>query len=458
MNPGRFSLVRATLWNSLRSLKLTLVTLFLLAGGSVFGTLLPQNLPLSEYQHRLGPVVARLIQIFQLHDMYHSWWFFGLLGLFAANLAACSLHRLPGVWTQVTNPDLTPSANRLQSRPQYCTWQEPGAVEVVAQNFTHLIRRRFADVRRTEKDGVIWLFAQRQAWSRFGAYVTHVAILIILLGGVVGGIWGFRGYVTIAEGQSVDHLILQTAQSTRPLGFSVRCDQFSVDYYPGSDRPREFRSLLTVLENGKEVAGQVRVPVRVNYPLHYRGMTFYQSDYGVDAYVFRFLVTPQSGGDSFELVMSSDKTASLPDGTSVAIAGYVPDFDGQGPVAGLEIFYPGGERGRAMAFHDPELISKDGASPYAFRLMSIEQRFYTGLQVNSDPGVPLVWFGCLLLVVGTLAAFYFSHQRLWVQLQEENGAIHVLLAGYAHRQREAFAQRFENLCRDLQQGVSKEQP
>lgn len=458
MNPGRFFLVPATLWNSLRSLKLTLVTLFLLAGGSVLGTLLPQNLPLSEYQHRLGPVVARIIQILQLHDMYHSWWFFGLLGLFAVNLAACSLHRLPGVWRQITHPDLTPSASRLQSRSQYGTWQEPGTVEAVAQNLTPIIRSRFANVQRSEKDGVIWLFAQRQAWSRLGAYVTHMAILIILLGGMVGGKWGFRGYVTIAEGQSADHLILSTAQSARPLGFSVRCDQFSVDYYDGSDRPREFRSILTILENGREVPGQVRVPVRVNHPLHYRGMTFYQSDYGVDAHLFHFLVTPQSGGESFELVMPSDKTASLPDGSSVVIAGYVPDFDGQGPVAGLEIFSPGGERGRAMAFHDPELISKDRGAPYVFRLMSIEQRFYTGLQVNSDPGVPLVWFGCLLLVAGTLAAFYFSHQRLWVQLQEEGGAIRVLLAGHAHRQQQAFAQRFENLCRELQQGVSKEQP
>lgn len=458
MNPGSFSLLHATLWNYLRSLKLTLVTLFLLAGGSVLGTLLPQNLPLSEYQQRLGPVAARIIQLLQLHDMYHSWWFLGLLGLFAVNLTACSVHRLPGVWKQITTPDLTPSASRLQSRSHYCTWQESGSVEVVAQSLTHIMRSRFAAVRRSEKDGVVWLFAHRQAWSRLGAYVTHLAILIILLGGVVGGKWGFRGYVTVAEGQSVDHLILSAAQSIKPLGFSLRCDQFSIDYYDGSDRPREFRSIVTILENGREVPGQVRVPVRVNHPLHYRGMTFYQSDYGVDAHLFRFLVTPQSGGDSFELVMSSDKTASLPDGTSVAIAGYVADFDGQGPVAGLEIFYPDGERGRAMAFHDPELISGDRNAPYGFRLLSIDQRFYTGLQVNSDPGVPLVWLGCLLLVAGTLAAFYFSHQRLWVQLQEENGATRVLFAGHAHRHQEAFAQRFENLCRDLQQGVSKEQP
>lgn len=458
MNSGKLNLVHAALWSYLRSLKLTLVTLFLLAGGSVLGTILPQGLPLSEYQQRLGPVAARILQVLQLHDMYHSWWFLGLLGLFALNLAACTVHRLPGVWRQIAAPDLTPPDSRLQSRSHCCSWQESVFPELVAQRLTEVIHSSFAPVQRSEKDGVVWLFAHRQAWSRLGAYVTHLAILIILLGGVVGGVLGFRGYMTIAEGQSVDHLTLSPAQNIRPLGFSVRCDQFTVEYYENTDRPREFRSLLTLLENGREVPGQMRVPVRVNHPLRYRGMTFYQSDYGVDAHLFRFSVTPQAGGDTFEMEMSSDKAASLPDGTSVVVAGYVADFDGQGPAAGLELFYPGGERTRAMAFHDPELISGDRSAAYAFRLLSIDQRFYTGLQVNSDPGVPLVWLGCLLLVAGTLSAFYFSHQRIWVQLQSESGATHVLFAGHAHRQQEAFARRFESLCRDLQQGVSKEQP
>ncbi len=458
MNPGSFPQLHATLWNRLCSLKLTLVTLFLLAGGSVLGTILPQGLPLSDYQQRLGPVAARIIQVLQLHDMYHSWWFMGLLGLFAVNLVACSVHRLPGVWRQVAVPDLTPPTSRLQSRAQSCTWQESQSPEQVAQRLAAMVGSRFARVRRNEKDGTIWLFAHKQAWSRLGAYVTHLAILVILLGGVIGGFGGFQGYVTIAEGQSVDHLSLSATQGVKPLGFSVRCDQFTVDYYDNSDRPREFRSLLTILEDGREVPGQVRVPVRVNHPLQYRGLTFYQSGYGVDAYLFRFSVTPKTGGEPFELVMPSDKSGSLPDGTSVVIAGYVPDFDGQGPAAGLQLFYPDGEHGRAMAFHDPELISGDRSAPYAFRLLSIDQRFYTGLQVSRDPGVPIVWIGCLLLVVGTLAAFYFSHQRLWLQLHSEGGATRVICAGHAHRHQEAFARRFENLCVDLQQSVSKEQP
>lgn len=455
MNSGTPSSVAASLWNGLRSLKLTLVTLFLLAGGSVLGTILPQNLPLSEYAHRLGPAVARIIHFLQLDDMYHSVWFLGLLGLFAVNLGACSLHRLPGVWQQVVRPDLAPSEAWLKSRSVGCRWLDPRPPGHVVQELIGKVRGRFGTVRCTERDGAIWLFAQRYPWARLGAYVTHLAILIILLGGVVGGMAGFRGYVNIAEGQTVDHISLSGGEGAKPLGFGVRCDQFSIDYYENSDRPREFRSLLTIFEDGREVPGWAKVPVRVNHPLRYRGLTFYQSGYGVDAHLFRFIVMPRDG-QPFELEVSSDRMALLPDGTSLVIAGYVSDFDGQGPAAGLQLMYPDGRQGRAMAFHDPDLRAAGDGDSYAFRLLSLEQRWYTGLQVSRDPGVPLVWLGCLLLVAGTLAAFYFSHQRVWLLLKSDGDGTRILAAGQSHRHRDAFAKRFETMCHDLQQEASEE--
>lgn len=147
----------------------------------------------------------------------------------------------------------------------------------------------------------------------------------------------------------------------------------------------------------------------------------------------------------------------LPDGTALAIAGYIPDFDGKGPAAGLELFYPDGKQGRAMAFQDPDLLMGDAQAPYVFRLLSIEPCRYTGLQVSHDPGVPLVWLGCLLLVAGTLSAFYFSHQRLWLRLQGDAGGTQVLMAGHAHRHQDTFVRRFEGLCQEIQ-GLFKEQP
>jgi cytochrome c biogenesis protein len=455
MNFGNISSLLANLWSGLRSLKLSLLTLFLLAGSSVLGTILPQKLSIAEYHQRLGPVATHLIRFLQLDDMYHSWWFVGLLGLFALNLAACTVHRLPGVWRQITRPKLTPSDRWLQNRPQFCEWRVAKSPEAMEHRLTETLRRRFSHVRRDTKEGTVWLFAQKQPWARLGAYVTHLAILIILLGGVVGSKGGFQGYVTIVEGHTVERLRLNDGQKDVSLGFGVRCDRFAVEYYADSDRPKEFRSLLTILEDGREVPGLVKVPVRVNHPLRYRGLTFYQSGYGVDAHLFRFRVKPR-GGDPFELEVPSDRMVSLPDGTSLAVAGYLPDFEGRGPVAGLQFVSPDGRPGRAMAFYDSDLGAGRADAPYTFRLLSIDQRWYTGLQVSRDPGVPLVWLGCLLLVLGTLAAFYFSHQCVWLQLKPDGSGTCLRFAGQTHRHGESFGKRFDNLCHDLQQSVSEE--
>jgi cytochrome c biogenesis protein ResB len=38
-------------------------------------------------------------------------------------------------------------------------------------------------------------------------------------------------------------------------------------------------------------------------------------------------------------------------------------------------------------------------------IKNFDARPYTGLQVTSSPGLPLVWVGCSLLIVGMVAAF-----------------------------------------------------
>ncbi len=63
-----------------------------------------------------------------------------------------------------------------------------------------------------------------------------------------------------------------------PLGFSVRCDDFEVEFYENSQMPREYKSWLTVIEDGKEV---MRKAIEVNDPLTYKGITFYQASYGM---------------------------------------------------------------------------------------------------------------------------------------------------------------------------------
>ena len=86
------------------SVKLVIVILIALAATSVIGTVLPQGEPLEMVVRRYGPATARLIGIFQLQDMYHSWWFQWLLLLLSANLIVCSIKRFSTTWKVIQAP------------------------------------------------------------------------------------------------------------------------------------------------------------------------------------------------------------------------------------------------------------------------------------------------------------------------------------------------------------------
>jgi cytochrome c biogenesis protein len=435
-------------WDFFCSLKLTVFTLLLLAATSVVGTILPQNLTADHYRQLYGEAGFRLVWALQLFDMYHSWWFQALLAVFALNLTACSLRRLPAVWRTVTRPASPVDEALLRSLPFRAILQLPSPPEEARRQLEGIVRRRFARPRSAGEGDKLGLFAQKRAFARFGAYLTHLSILLILLGGVIGSRWGFSSSVNIVEGETIASMPGFGEEGEAPLGFSLRCDEFSVSYYEGSPRPREFRSILTVLEDGREVPGFSRIPVVVNRPLRYRGMSFYQSDYD-RTLMCRVLVSLIQDGREITVEGYPGKTMVLPDGGSFRIVDYTPTFRDLGPAVLLAVRSADGERFGAIAptaGPGPAMIEQ---APYRFRLLDIEERDYTVLKVARDPGVPVVWAGCLLLVLGTLGAFFLSHQRLWLLIRPAGQGSEVRIGGTAHRNRAAFERRFAQLARDI---------
>ena len=90
------------IWNWLVSMRVALFLLLVIAGLSVFGTIIPQGEDRFYYQQVYGPLRANLISLFQMDDVFHSWWFLGLAFWLAASLLACSLNRLKPLWRQAT--------------------------------------------------------------------------------------------------------------------------------------------------------------------------------------------------------------------------------------------------------------------------------------------------------------------------------------------------------------------
>ena len=275
---------------------------------------------------------------------------------------------------------------------------------------------------------------------------------------MIGSLVGFKSYVNIPEGGSVSKIILRSEKEL-DLGFALRLEKFSVAKY-SNGAPKEFKSILTVLENGKPVPGYTNVRVIVNDPLTYKGITFYQSSYG-NAGNYFFTVSDLDGKNPVSLSIEGKSSVSLPDGSSMHVVEATQDVSQfspglSGPAAQVELHTADGKAESFVVYaNHPELniqhARQHGAGP-VIHFKGAEELMYTGLQVAKDPGVEVVWLGCFLMVIGIYAAFFMSHRRIWVRIQ--NGS--VTIGGNASKNQSAFQQTFEGLVDRLKSDLTKE--
>lgn len=442
-------------WDFLCSLKLTIILLLLLALTSIIGTVLQQNAPASEYIREYGQSNYELFKALQFTDMYHSTWFIGILALFCVNLICCSIQNFPRVWKFVKEPMLVASSGILKGSANKAEYSSKDSKEQVAERITPLLKKEFGKTVLTEKEGKLYLFSQKGIYSRFGAYITHLSILIIIGGAIVGNIWGYKAYVNIVEGTQVDKVMSRSGAGQIDLGFTVRCDDFDVSYYPNSMRPKDYNSDLVVLENGKEV---LRKRIEVNDPLTYKGITFYQSSYGPAGNAFfKVKAKHNASGETVEVEAHQGQKLSLPEGYSFAVTNFTENDRNFGPAMQLYVTPPSGKQGSPFVVWQnyPDFDVKRGGI-FSFTLLGFEQPQFTGLQVAKDPGVNIVWLGCFLMIFGSLSAFFFSHKRIWVCLEEDGKKTKIAVAANAHRNQPGFSLAFEELQQKLESCIKNE--
>ena len=198
------------LWDFFCSLKLAIITLILLALTSVIGTIIEQGTTPEEMAAKSGwslDFLKFLDKSINAFDMYHSWWFLSLMGLFAVNLICCSIKRFPFVWKTVREPRLVADDGFFRSLSNVEeVVVSKGSLDEVRERVAALLKGRFAAPVVTEQDGKIHLYAEKGALSRFGVYVTHSSILIIFIGAMIGNVWGYKAYVNIVEGSAIDQV------------------------------------------------------------------------------------------------------------------------------------------------------------------------------------------------------------------------------------------------------------
>lgn len=434
---------RNSIWDFFASVKLALFLLCLLASTSIIGTVIPQKKAPQWYIQEFGDKAAQLFNVLDIPDMYSSWWFLGLLGLLCTNLIICSFERFPGVWKQIKADGLDVSLERLAKMRRKKAWQSNFSLETSVSELSDNLKSNGWKNSRRNSEGEVLLFAQKGAYSRVGVYVVHVSILVIFIGAIIGELNGFKGSVMLPETQQTDKIYPFNSTGAIDLGFTVRCDSFAIEFYR-SGMPKDYRSVLTILENGKEL---LRTPIEVNSPLTHRGITFYQSSYeGYNNFIVK--VTNNSSGNSkTTIVPFQEQRKWLQQDLSFGVIN--AEFMGQS-VTRMKIWFSDG-KGTPSQFwlQDGEAVTVEKES--GSYLITAKQMYATGLQVCKDPGVWIVYIGCTLMLFGLLIAFFLSHRRIWLICKENESGTAVLLVGSANKNRVGFEKVFNNLAGTLQE-------
>ncbi|MGE5752210.1 MAG: cytochrome c biogenesis protein ResB, partial [Deltaproteobacteria bacterium] len=388
-----------------------------------------------------------------LFDMYHSWWFLLLLVIFTINLACCTLDRLPRVLKVVRNPQTALDENLEKTLGQVDRWKKKGSLDAWADKYAEAMGKIIGKPRVTKDGETVHLYAEKGVVSRFGVYVTHTSIIIIFIGAIVGNVLGFKGFVNILEGQSVRQVSTPGGDRSIDLGFSVRCNKFSLTYYTDehghpTQQPKEYASDLSILENGKEV---LRKKIVVNDPLQHKGIWFYQSSYGQAGAASAQLAVREPGGALVTgLSLFAGQPVEVPGYGRITGMDYQANYQGLGPALLVTLEKAGQPPAQLWLLESRPDFDRQRKDRYVLSFGGLNQAFYTGLQVAKDPGVNIVWVGCTLMVIGLLIAFFMSHQRLWVRLSPAaDGRVDVVLAGSASKNRLAFEKKFEKIQSDM---------
>lgn len=368
--------------------------------------------------------------------MFSSIPFLAVTSLLALSILACSAHRTPLLWRAATQPHTHVSDSFFSHGRLHRTVGVPASPEQAMAQVRAALRR-FRVIEDGNGPGLN-VYADQYRFAPFGTVVAHVAFVVILVGVLITSNFGF-------EEPSFTVSVGSTAEVGHDTGLALEVTAFRDEYHPDGT-PKDYASDVILLEDGDQVAAQT---IRVNQPLTWDGVTFNQAFFGIaaelsvldaDGAVLHDTGVPlrfstEDGLYTYGVVTLQDVEVFV----ITAASGQADRTIGAGE-ARIEV-YPVGQMeplaSQVVAQGTPTTI---GDLTYTFE----RERQYTGLIVSRDPGAPWVWAGSVLLMLGTCAAMFFRHRRLWVRVLPAGTGSEIRLAS-PDRPDPTFRSRFDEM-------------
>ena len=467
----------------LSSVRFGVVLLVLLAGACVVGMLVVQvNMDgLDKYYAALTPSQRLLYGGLGFFDIYHTWYFNAMLLVLSLNIILSSIDFFPKAWTYISRKKLDASAHWLSGQEQNATLTlEAESAAEVAEQIRKAARTVNLKARVSEKNGATFVFGERGAWNRLGAYAVHVALLTIFVGGFMTSRFGHTGQMFLRPGETSAEMTEQIfseegqpSQVKLNLPFEVECTDIQQKLLErgGAITPMNTLDWLTRIRIKDPERGETEALVQMSRPYDYRGYRFFQSSFTPEgkARQITLSVVPEAGGAAQQLTIHRGGEATLADGTRVEFKDFFSDFtleagrpatqspDYNNPAAALRVYNAAGQFERAYAFQQGKAegapMADRAVNGYKFQLAEFERVGDAHiLSVQRDPGASVVYLGFILLTLTLAAVFLFAHQRVWARIEPRGTReFEVVIGGNTNRNKLGFEDRFRKLVKAITQ-------
>ncbi len=405
------------IWNFFASVKLSVILLLTLALTSVIGTLIPQHKQASQYLQQYGEFWHGIFQTLNVYDMYGSWWFQLLLTLLMVNIVVCSIERLSATWKIIFPEKPVYRAERFEKSSSRKSFESGDTPENLQKPLSEYMNAHFRHCRvETMKNGYR-IYGEKGRWTRLGAYIIHLSILLLALGVLISSLFGYEGHMNLPVGETADTMKLRHSDASVALDFSLRCDDFSVAHYPNGT-PKEYRSELAIIENGEVVENKSLI---VNSPIRYKGFNIFQSTYGrIPGETFTLIFTDNTSGLQVSKKASMGEEIALPGGKgTITVEDYANNFNFRGHNLGptyLSMLTPPSGNPRPLILPvEHANFDRMRQGEFTIHVDNVAYRYYTGLQISRDPGIPVVYTSFAIMILGFLITFYMAHRQICIE-------------------------------------------
>ena len=506
----------------LSSVRFGVVLLCILVFLSVLGMLfIQQNVQGFEASYALRTPAERYVYgLLGLFDIYHSWYYTGLLLLLSLNIILASIDRFPSAWKYISEPKLTATRGwllnqkpheviRINGRDESEIAQKIG--ETFEQNgfkprtteeaisFYATDEEGRKDFSRTETRKNLFVFGENGKWNRLGAYIVHVFLLTLFLGHFIALKTGFDADIRLTPDtnpaihrdfnvwqksdniQLIDVNLDKQERYNVQLPFTITCTEIEQKLIDpnGSIEINNTLDWRTQIKIDDPAYGQTVADVSLNKPFTYRGYRFFQASaitMGSASMMTLELKPEKEGVPPITVKLKRNETADLPDGTKIAYSTFVPDFVMQGgqpstrsgeynnPAVVLDVTTPEGQTQKIFAFANKLPDNAPIAAPkagYRWHLASYEKSPLAHvLSIKYDPfnSAFIAWYiGGIGLIFALIFVFFFSHKRIWAMIEKKGGnEFEVVFGGSANRNQLAFEDKFKTIVDSLTSNKLKE--